>query len=194
MFATNCCSGQRMHLANKTPMPTLNKQQKAEAFRRARQWAREDIEEKRKLHAELKAQEAWEAKGEKKARKKATQAKKNFWVVFPGVPKSTEETETKQQVVAHTTEVEPHTDAADMFFDTVEAIQLHPPPTAPVNSHGIVDGLLSRLDTLETRLSHMERKDRKKQTNVDWERLVPESMLWNHNGINVVRIIRWVSS
>ena len=74
-------------------------------------------------------------------------------------------------------EVEPHTDAADMFFDTVEAIQLHPPPTAPVNSHGIVDVLLSRLDTLETRLSHMERKDRKKQTNVDWERLVPESML-----------------
>ena len=76
-------------------MPTLNKQQKAEAFRRARQWAREDIEEKRKLHAALKAQEAREAKGEKKARKKAAEAKKNFQVVVPGEPKSTEESKPK---------------------------------------------------------------------------------------------------
>ena len=97
-------------------MPMLNKQQKAEAFRRARQWAREDIEEKRKLHAALKAQEAREAKGEKQAREKAAEVKKNFRVVFPGVPKSTEETETKQQEVAHAMEVDPHTDAEICFL------------------------------------------------------------------------------
>ena len=59
------------------------------------------------------------------------------------------------------------------FFDTIEvhAIPMNPPPTAPIETRNLVDVLLSRMDTLEARVSHLE-KDNSEKNKSEWERLV----------------------